>query len=125
MFGCIFTDSLRSNATGPHVSIIDAETFSVAHYTGKVTYDATDIPEKNRDFLPPEMIETMRMSSDNVVKQLFTGLLTKAGNLTVPTDPKAKAKKEGRWSAALVAEHENRRNRVSSTEMQEKLVKKI
>lgn len=62
--------------------------------------------DKNRDFLPPEMIETMRQSSYDVVKLLFTGLLTKTGNLTIPSKPKLG------WREALVAEKENRRNRV-------------
>lgn len=28
----------------------------MAHYTGKVTYDVRDMADKNRDFLPPEMV---------------------------------------------------------------------
>lgn len=32
-----------------------ANEFSIAHYTGKVTYNAQDLPEKNRDFVPPEV----------------------------------------------------------------------
>lgn len=28
----------------------------MAHYTGKVTYDARDMSDKNRDFVPPEMV---------------------------------------------------------------------
>lgn len=80
--------------------------FTVAHYTGKISYELKDIPNKNRDFLPPEMIETMRLSNDGIVKQLFTNQLSKSGNLTVPSDqtvPVVSGKKK-RWGAALVAE---------------------
>lgn len=38
---------------------------------------------KNQDFLPPEMIETMRASTNMTVQQLFRNKLTKTGNLTV------------------------------------------
>lgn len=30
--------------------------FSVAHFAGKVTYDVRNMVDKNRDFLPPEMV---------------------------------------------------------------------
>lgn len=39
--------------------------------------------DKNKDFLPPEMIETMRASINVTVQQLFRNKLTKTGNLTV------------------------------------------
>lgn len=84
----------------------NSKEFSVAHYTGKVAYDASDMPDKNRDFLPPEMIETMRQSSHEIVKQLFSGLLTKTGNLTISSKAKLS------WKGALVAEKENQRSRV-------------
>lgn len=35
---------------------VSGHEFSVAHYTGKVTYDCRDMADKNRDFLPPEMV---------------------------------------------------------------------
>lgn len=45
--------------------------------------------DKNKDFLPPEMIETMRASTNITVQQLFRNKLTKTGNLTVsPNQPK-------------------------------------
>lgn len=39
--------------------------------------------DKNKDFLPPEMIETMRASTNVTLQQLFRNKLTKTGNLTV------------------------------------------
>lgn len=55
--------------------------------------------DKNKDFLPPEMIETMRASINITVQQLFRNKFTKTGNLTVsPNQPKvldtAKSKTE-------------------------------
>lgn len=57
----------------------------MAHYTGKVNYDAREMADKNKDFLPPEMIETMRASSNLTLQQLFKNKLTKTGNLTAPS----------------------------------------
>lgn len=45
--------------------------------------------DKNKDFLPPEMIETLRASINITVQHLFRNKLTKTGNLTVsPNQPK-------------------------------------
>lgn len=70
----------------------------MAHYTGKVNYDCREMADKNKDFLPPEMIETMRTSTNITVQQLFRNKLTKTGNLTVSfSQPKvtvAKSKSE-------------------------------
>lgn len=101
-----FLEKLQSNPQGPRVKMSSSKEFTVAHYTGKISYELKDIPNKNRDFLPPEMIETMRLSNDSIVKQLFTNQLSKSGNLTVPSDqnvPVMSGKKK-RWGAALVAE---------------------
>lgn len=87
--------------------------FTVAHYTGRVAYDAEDFPDKNRDFLPAEMIETLRRSTELVIPALFTGLFSKSGNLTIESDPEMMKKgNKGRWGAALTAEHEKKRARV-------------
>ncbi|XP_057334569.1 neither inactivation nor afterpotential protein C-like isoform X2 [Microplitis mediator] len=64
-----------------HINMISSHQFSVAHYTGKVVYDIANIVGKNRDFVSPEMINTMRLSSFDLILQLFTGKLTKTGNL--------------------------------------------
>lgn len=56
--------------------------------------------DKNKDFLPPEMIETMRSSVNITVQQLFRNKLTKTGNLTVSSNQpkvtliKSKSEKE-------------------------------
>ncbi|XP_044588918.1 neither inactivation nor afterpotential protein C-like isoform X2 [Cotesia glomerata] len=64
-----------------HVKILNSHEFSVAHYTGKVNYDIADIVERNRDFVSPEMINTMRLSTLHLIKQMFFGKLSRTGNL--------------------------------------------
>lgn len=75
--------TIRTTCKGPYIKLSGSHEFSVAHYTGKVNYDCREMGEKNKDFLPPEMIETMRASTNVTVQQLFRNKLTKTGNLTV------------------------------------------
>uniref|UniRef100_A0A1B6C2U7 Protein kinase domain-containing protein n=1 Tax=Clastoptera arizonana TaxID=38151 RepID=A0A1B6C2U7_9HEMI len=94
---------------GPRVKMSNSKDFCVAHYTGKISYDTKDIPTKNHDFLPPEMIETMRVSTDSVIRTLFTNQLSRSGNLTIQstqTDNQVAScpGKKKRWGAALIAE---------------------
>ncbi|XP_049948905.1 neither inactivation nor afterpotential protein C isoform X1 [Schistocerca serialis cubense] len=113
-------ETLRGSSKGPHLRATGPFEFSVAHYTGKVTYNATDMAEKNRDFLPPEMIETLRQSTDPVIRQLFTNQLSRPGNLTFTPEEQEAAttpsteKKKSKWGRALVAE--NTRMRRFNTE---------
>ncbi|KAI5639668.1 myosin head (motor domain) domain-containing protein [Phthorimaea operculella] len=92
--------TIRTSCKGPYLKLSGSHEFSVAHYTGKVNYDAREMADKNKDFLPPEMIETMRASINIHVQQLFRNKLTKTGNLTVsPAQPqvtvvKSKSEKE-------------------------------
>lgn len=104
------TDSVKGR--GVHVKVVNSSEFSIAHYTGKLVYDASEIAEKNRDFVPPEMIETMRLSVSEAVVQMFTSPLTRAGNLTmVVNHPKNEEKtNKSRWSSAVM---ENTKQRVS------------
>ncbi|XP_059220276.1 neither inactivation nor afterpotential protein C isoform X2 [Stomoxys calcitrans] len=60
-----------------------ATEIAVAHYTGRIVYDTRAFTDINRDFVPPEMIETFRSSMDENVMIMFTNQLTKAGNLTM------------------------------------------
>lgn len=97
------------NKKNTHVQRVSKHEFSVAHYTGRVTYDARDMPDKNRDFVPPEMVETMRVSNNAVVKVLFTNQLSKTGNLTVaneqqPGAARSRGERKLKWGQALVAE---------------------
>uniref|UniRef100_A0A1B0D4S9 Uncharacterized protein n=1 Tax=Phlebotomus papatasi TaxID=29031 RepID=A0A1B0D4S9_PHLPP len=81
------TSSINSRGS-QFIKRVTPHEFTVAHYTGRVTYDARDFPAKNRDFLPPEVVDTLRSSVDTVVKTLFTNSLTKSGNLTMAFDEK-------------------------------------
>ncbi|XP_015178394.1 PREDICTED: neither inactivation nor afterpotential protein C isoform X2 [Polistes dominula] len=83
---------------GTHIKQISSHEFTVAHYTGKLVYDASEIAEKNRDFVPPEMIETLRLSSFETVKQMFTNKLTKSGSLTIVVDTPQKEEKKTKKS---------------------------
>ncbi|XP_026756966.2 neither inactivation nor afterpotential protein C [Galleria mellonella] len=81
--------TIRTTCKGPYIRLSGSHEFSVAHYTGKINYDAREMADKNKDFLPPEMIETLRTSTNITVQQLFRNKLTKTGNLTVsPSQPK-------------------------------------
>ncbi|CAH0394342.1 unnamed protein product [Bemisia tabaci] len=109
-------ETLESDGRGPRIKMATGKEFCVAHYTGKVCYEIKDMPEKNRDFLPPEMIETLRTSSCKIVKQMFTNQLTKSGNLTISSDQNTLVAvgKKKRWGAALV--QENQKSRKFNTE---------
>lgn len=102
--------TIRTSSKGPYIKLSGSHEFSVAHFTGKVNYDAREMADKNKDFLPPEMIETLRVSSNATVQQLFKNKLTKTGNLTVCSDqPKIGIKK-----AKCEKEIENIKAKVSS-----------
>lgn len=57
-------------------------------------------------------VETMRTSSDNAIKLMFTNKLSKAGNLTMAYDEQGiapdKPAKKSKWGAALVAEKQHK-----------------
>lgn len=96
--------TITNSPKGPRIKMSNSKDFCVAHYTGKVTYETRNIPRKNRDFLPPEMIETLRSSHNGIIKQLFSNQLTRSGNLTLTSDQNVLAAtgKKKRWGAALV-----------------------
>ncbi|GFO14637.1 myosin-iiib [Plakobranchus ocellatus] len=64
--------------------------FSINHYAGKVTYTAEKWLEKNRDTLPPGVTELLQASSNDLVKTIFRGQITRTGSLAL----------QGRRSAA-------------------------
>ncbi|XP_058452551.1 neither inactivation nor afterpotential protein C [Malaya genurostris] len=101
-------ESINHN-NSPFIKRASPNEFTVAHYTGRITYDARDVADKNRDFIPPEMIETLRDSREPMIKMMFSNKLTKTGNLTMASVETSETKKEEpskkkRWGAALVAE---------------------
>jgi myosin-3 len=59
---------------------------------------------KNQDFLPPDIIDTMRLSSDTVVKNLFTNQFSRTGNLIMSADDCGIiTDTKDRWGAPLIA----------------------
>ncbi|XP_067001655.2 myosin-IIIb isoform X2 [Anabrus simplex] len=59
----------------------DALCFAVHHYAGRVVYQAEGFLDKNRNFLPPEVIQLLRQSHRDMVRFLFQCPITKTGNL--------------------------------------------
>lgn len=55
--------------------------FTIAHYAGRVTYDAANFLEKNRYYVPLEIIQLHRQSALKLIKCLFGCPLTKTGHL--------------------------------------------
>ncbi|XP_318814.5 neither inactivation nor afterpotential protein C [Anopheles gambiae] len=101
-------DSIHTNKS-PFIKRASGHEFTVAHYTGRITYDARDMPDKNRDFIPPEMVETLRASGEPIIKIMFSNQLSRTGNLTMAAEDALgmlvdKPTKKKRWGAALVAE---------------------
>ena len=62
----------------------DAE-FTISHFAGKVTYGVANFLEKNKNFLPTEVIHLLRQSSHQIIRFLFQCPLTKTGNLYYAT----------------------------------------
>ncbi|XP_017859556.1 PREDICTED: neither inactivation nor afterpotential protein C [Drosophila arizonae] len=84
---CQDQDLIMDRVSEKHSQFVKKHTateLSVAHYTGRIIYDTRAFTDINRDFVPPEMIETFRSSLDESVMLMFTNQLTKAGNLTMP-----------------------------------------
>lgn len=52
------------------------------------------------------MVESLRTSTDDIVKLLFTNKLSKTGNLTMTNEENIKCRhnRKGKWGAALLAE---------------------
>lgn len=59
----------------------DACCFAINHYAGRVIYNAESFLEKNRNFLPAEVIQLVRQSQYEMIRFLFQCPITKTGNL--------------------------------------------
>lgn len=59
----------------------DAICFAVQHFAGRVVYQADGFLEKNRSFLPAEVIQLVRQSQYSMIRFLFQCPITKTGNL--------------------------------------------
>lgn len=58
--------------------------FGIHHYAGRVIYNADGFLEKNKNFLPQEIIQLIRGSQYDVIRFLFQCPITKTGNLYSP-----------------------------------------
>ncbi|KAG5306058.1 NINAC protein, partial [Acromyrmex insinuator] len=96
-------ERIKEHKRNTHIKPVSSNEFMIAHYTGKLIYDANEIATKNRDFVPPEMINTMRYSLHNAVKEMFTNKLTKSGNLTIVHEHCFATKKtmKTKWSTLM------------------------
>lgn len=59
----------------------DAICFAIHHFAGRVVYHADNFLEKNRNFLPAEVIQLVRQSQFEMIRFMFQCPITKTGNL--------------------------------------------
>ncbi|KAL1494679.1 hypothetical protein ABEB36_010244 [Hypothenemus hampei] len=83
--GRYIMDNIKNQETN-RILVTKNMEFSVAHYTGVVPYNAKEMADKNRDYLIPELIETMKESENPIIRALFANKLDKTGNLIVNFD---------------------------------------
>jgi len=57
--------------------------FSVNHYAGKVEYNSQGFLEKNRDTIPPGMIQLLQHSENKLISQIFSATITRTGTLAL------------------------------------------
>ena len=80
---CIDLGKFNHNVRSKHYvkSKSDDLQFTIHHYAGKVQYNARNFLQKNRNFLPPEVIHLLRQSRLEVIRYLFQCPLARTGNL--------------------------------------------
>ncbi|CAH1797083.1 unnamed protein product [Owenia fusiformis] len=57
--------------------------FTISHYAGKVVYDSSGWLEKNRDTMPPGLMEMLQRSENSLLSVIFKGKLTRTGTLAL------------------------------------------
>lgn len=82
-----FVEKLRQNCGKSSVFIKSRQSntnlFGICHYAGKVEYDATCFLEKNRDTLPPGVVDMLRRSDNSLIATIFSGTITRTGTLAL------------------------------------------
>ncbi|KAM4702387.1 unconventional myosin-XIX isoform 2-T2 [Discoglossus pictus] len=58
--------------------------FIVSHYAGNVRYQTEDMAEKNKDPVPPELLQLLQESNDCLLQKLFPGETNKLVNVNAP-----------------------------------------
>lgn len=66
-----FEKSLSQNKCFGRDKFSGKPNFIVSHYAGKVAYQIEDMVEKNKDPVPPELIQLLQESTDNLLRQLY------------------------------------------------------
>lgn len=79
----VFTEKCHNNIKSKYYirPKSDAICFAIHHFAGRVVYQAENFLEKNRNFLPTEVIQLIRSSKFEMVRFLFQCPITKTGNL--------------------------------------------
>eukprot|EP00057_Strongylocentrotus_purpuratus_P016460 XP_011670934.1 PREDICTED: myosin-IIIb [Strongylocentrotus purpuratus] len=63
--------------------ISTSNTFSIDHYAGRVSYNATGFLDKNRDTLPNGVTTILQNSSNDLLARIFRGTITRTGTLAL------------------------------------------
>lgn len=79
----------------------DAVCFAVHHYAGRVVYTAENFLEKNRNYLPTEVIQLLRQSHFDMIRFLFQCPITKTGNLYSALQDAAATNNNGKSASVL------------------------
>ena len=76
------SNSLSRKSSKRHQSIsLDSHLlFTITHYAGQIEYSAADFLEKNRDYVPMEILDLLLQSDDDLVSLLFRSRLRKTGS---------------------------------------------
>lgn len=80
---CMYVEKCHNNIKSKHYvrPKSDAICFAIHHFAGRVVYYADGFLEKNRNFLPAEVIQLVRQSQYEMVRFMFQCPITKTGNL--------------------------------------------
>eukprot|EP00794_Sanderia_malayensis_P009786 gene9786-10785_t len=57
--------------------------FAIYHYAGKVQYSSDAFLEKNRDTIPPGLMQLLQFSENTLVAQIFSATITRTGTLAL------------------------------------------
>lgn len=91
---------MQKTISGEHLNTESEGTFVIHHSAGDVRYRAEDFLERNRDYLPADLITVMRNSKNPRLASIFLNKMTKTGHVT--SDPTAS------WSAGKTHDGKNK-----------------
>ena len=73
--------SRKSSKRQQSISLDSHLLFTITHYAGQIEYSAVDFLEKNRDYVPMEILDLLLQSEDDLVSLLFRSSLQKTGSV--------------------------------------------